>query len=284
MILVTGSTGNVGRELVAQLAARGEPVRAVTRRPAAARFPAGVEVVYGDLEDPASIEAAFSGADHAFLMSAQQPGSAEHPTHDPQLVEAAQRAGVGRAVKLSVFDGGAGDDTIGAWNREAEAAVMGSGIDWTMLRPGRFMSNALWWAPMIRAGDTVTIPFANRPAVPIDPADVAAVALASLTTEGHRNRAYQLSGPEVLTPADELRLLAEALGRPLRLVEPPIDKVRAGMIAAGTAEPVVDAIVARSLSEKGAEAEVLSTVSDILGRPPTTFAAWARSHAELFSG
>jgi uncharacterized protein YbjT (DUF2867 family) len=283
MILVTGSTGNVGRELVSQLAARGAPVRAVTRRPGAVSFPEGVEVVYGDFEDPASIEAAFAGADRAFLMSAQQPGSG-HPTHDLQLVEAAQRAGVGHVVKLSVFDGGAGDDPIGAWTREAEAAVMDSGIDWTMLRPGRFMSNALWWAPMIRAGDTVAIPFATRPATPIDPADVAAVALASLTGEGHRNRAYQLSGPEVLTPADELRLLGEALGRPLRLVEPPVDQVRAGMIAGGMPEAVVDAVVARSLSEPGAEAEVLSTVSDILGRPATPFASWAKAHAHLFSG
>jgi uncharacterized protein YbjT (DUF2867 family) len=283
MILVTGSTGNVGRELVSQLAARGEPVRAVTRRPGAVSFPEGVEVVYGDFEDSASIEAAFAGADRAFLMSAQQPGSG-HPTHDLQLVEAAQRAGVGHVVKLSVFDGGAGDDPIGAWTREAEAAAMDSGIDWTMLRPGRFMSNALWWAPMIRAGDTVAIPFATRPAAPIDPADVAAVALASLTGEGHRDRAYQLSGPEVLTPADELRLLGEALGRPLRLVEPPVDQVRAGMIAGGMPEAVVDAVVARSLSEPGAEAEVLSTVWDILGRPATPFASWAKAHAHLFSG
>jgi len=287
MILVTGATGNVGAELVAQLAERNEddePVRAMTRRPRAVRFPAGVEVVYGDFDDPASIDAAFRDVDRAFLMSAQMPGSERRPIHDLRLVEAARRAGVGRVAKLSVFDGGAGDNPIGEWHRQAEAAVVESGMDWTLLRPGRFMSNALQWAPMIRRGDTVAVPFATWPSVPIDPADIAAVAVVALTAEGHRNVAHQLCGPEVLTPADELRILAETLGRPLELVEPSVEAVKAGMLKAGTAEPVVDAIVARTLSDKGAEAEVVPTVGELLGRPPATFASWAKTHAEQFSG
>ncbi len=88
----------------------------------------------------------------------------------------------------------------------------------------------------------------------------------------------------MLTPADELRILAETLGRPLELVEPSVEAVKAGMLKAGTAEPVVDAIVARTLSDKGAEAEVVPTVGELLGRPPATFASWAKTHAEQFSG
>ncbi|HMC09016.1 MAG TPA: NAD(P)H-binding protein [Actinomycetota bacterium] len=282
MILVTGATGHVGAELVVQLAARGEPVRGMTRRPAAVSFPAGVEAVYGDFDDPASIDAAFAGVDRAFVMSPQPPGSAEHPTHELSLVDAARRAGVGHLVKLSVYDGGAGDDVIGAWNREAEAAVVESGLDWTLLRPGRFMSNALQWAPMIRRGDTVNVPFAFRPAVPIDPADIAAVAVAALIGDGERNVAYRLSGPEVLTPADELRILAGALGRRLELVEPPVEAVRAGMVAAGMGEPMADAIIARALSDEP-RPEVLPTIERLLHRPPATYARWARAHAGQFS-
>jgi uncharacterized protein YbjT (DUF2867 family) len=281
MILVSGATGNVGGELVANLAARGEAVRAVTRRPKAVHLPTGIEVVYGDFGDRASIDEAFRGADRAFLMSTQPPGSAAHPTHDLQLVEAAKRADVSQVVKLSVYTGGAGEDAVGIWHREAEAAVVDAGMDWTLLRPGRFMSNALRWAPMIRRGDTVAIPFAHRAAASIDPADIAAVAAVALTTTRHRNVAYQLSGPEVLTPADELRTLAETLDRPLRLFEPPIETVRAGMIGSGMAEQVVDAIVARTLEgEEGTE--VLSTVAQITGRPPATFASWAEAHIQAF--
>lgn len=124
MILVTGATGHVGGALVAQLAAAHQPVRAMTRRPDAVNVTPAGEVVYGD---PASLDAAFDGAD-------------------------------------SVYSGGGGDDAIGAWYREAEAAVMDSGIDWTMLRPGRFMSNALQWArPALRAAGPHSRPGAGHP-------------------------------------------------------------------------------------------------------------------------
>ena len=281
MIVVTGATGHVGSELIPLLAARHEPVRAVTRRPGSVAFPGDVEVVYGDGDDVRSLIAAFAGADSAFLMSAQPVGSASHPTHDLHLVEAAVRAGVRRVVKLSVYSGGGGGDVIAAWHGEAEGAVTASGIPWTLLRPGRFMSNALAWAPMLGRGDTVTVPFARQPAASIDPADIAAVAAVALCGEDHGGRAYQLSGPEVLTPADELRILADVLDRPLRLIEPSLDDARAGMAGAGMAPTLIDAAIARALdSDEGAE--VLPTVPRILGRPAASFADWAARHAATF--
>jgi uncharacterized protein YbjT (DUF2867 family) len=283
MILVTGATGHVGSELIAQLSAHGVPTRAMTRRPHATEWPSKVEAVYGDADDPASLDAAFDGVDRAFLMSAQAVGSAERPTHDLRLVQAAQRAGVRHVVKLSVYSGGTGDDVLAEWHRAAEAAVVGSGMDWTLLRPGRFMSNALHWAPMLRRGDTVHAAFATRPSASIDPADIAAVALTALATGEHRNVGYRLSGPQVLTPEDEMGILAKVLHRPLSLVEVPVESATAGMIAAGMSPGLVDAILARTLnSDEGAE--VLPTVTHILGRPPTTFEEWAVSHAADFSG
>jgi len=288
VILVIGATGHVGRELVTQLAHQGEAVRAVTRRPASAAFPDGVEVVDGDADDPASLDAAFAGADGAFLMSAQPPGSADRPTHDLALVDAAKRAGVAHVVKLSVLaggirGGGPGDDPIATWHRRAEQAVVESGIDWRLLRPGRFMSNTLGWAPMIRRGDTVSVAFASRPAASIDPADIAAVAAAALTGTGSTavNSAYELSGPQSLTPAQELHILAEALGRQLRLVEPPIEATRSGLLRSGMPQAVVDAVLERTLNDDRG-AEVLSTVEELLGRPATSFATWAARHIDAF--
>src|SRR5438132_535255 len=124
MILVTGANGHVGAEVVEQLVARGLPVRAMTRRPAAANFPAGVEVVAGDCDG----------------------GRSSH-------------------------------ELVAAWHREDEAAVTDSGIDHTLLRPGRFMSNTLAWKHMLRRGDTVHVAFAKKTTSPIAPEDIAAVAV-----------------------------------------------------------------------------------------------------------
>lgn len=289
MILVTGATGHVGGELVRCLAAVGHPVRAMTRRPAEARLPAGVEAVYGDADDPPSLDAAFAGVSGAFLMSAQGVGTAPGPTHDIALAEAAATAGVRRLVKLSVLGAGSGSgsDVIARWHAEAEAAVTAPSRDWTwtLLRPGRFMSNALQWAGRFRAGDEVAVPFADRPAASIDPADLAAVAalaLASADTDEHAGATYELSGPQSLTPTEELTILARLLDRDLRVRPLPDDAARAGMSAYGFPPEVVDAIMRRTrLSDRGAE--VLPTVEKVLGRPARTFAQWAKAHAGAFS-
>jgi uncharacterized protein YbjT (DUF2867 family) len=136
---------------------------------------------------------------------------------------------------------------------------------------------------MVRSGDTVTIPFCTRPATPIDSADVAAVAVAAFTSDRHRGAGYQLSGPQMLTPEDELRIHADALGRPLRFVEPPVEAARTQMIRYGMPEQVVDAVIARVLSDDDGGARVLPTVTDVLGRSPTAFAQWAKAHAGLFA-
>jgi uncharacterized protein YbjT (DUF2867 family) len=293
MILVIGSTGHVGRELVNQLVALREAgsgdvpefartVRAMTRRPRETTFPPEVEVVYGDAEHPAGLEAAFSGVDAAFLMSAQPAGSTPHPTHALALIAAAGKAGVRHVVQLSVLDGGRTDDILGRWTREAEDAIANAPFESTVLRPGRFATNALQWLPMIARGNTVYVPFADRPSATIDPADVAAVALASLLPDRHYGATYHLSGPEALTPRDEVRILGEALGRSLDVVEPSIRDTREKMVEYGMPAAVVDAIIARVDTDDHFGAEVLPTVAEVLGRPPGTFAQWAQANRGVF--
>ena len=244
-------------------------------------MPAGVEVVRGDADEPAGLDAVFAGTERAFLMSSQAVGSAPRPTHVPALVTAAVRAGVSHLVLLSVYSGGEGDDAVAEWAGEVERAVVESGVPSTLLRPGRFMSNALQWAPQVRRGDEIAIPFAHLPAASVDPADVAAVAAVALTADAS-GAVYQLSGPEALRPVDELSVLGELLERPLRAVEPPLEDVRAGIIRGGFPEVVVDAVLARTTdTEDGTE--VLDTVERVVGRPAGTFADWAGRHVEHFS-
>jgi uncharacterized protein YbjT (DUF2867 family) len=282
MILITGATGLVGSELIRRLAGGKHALRALTRRPEALRS-TDVEVVRGDFDDPPSLDAALRGVDSVFMMSAQTIGATAGPTHDRAFAAACSRARVRKIVKLSVLDGGGREpsDPIARWHAAAEHAVRESGAAWTLLRPGRFMSNALGWAPMIARGDDVFLAFATRPAASIDPADVAAVAAAALLDDAHAGRSYELSGPECLTPIDELAILARELGRSLRPKLVSLADARAGLLQHGMSEDIVDAVMKQTESDRGTS--VLSTVADVIGRPARTFAQWAHAHREAFA-
>jgi uncharacterized protein YbjT (DUF2867 family) len=156
---------------------------------------------------------------------------------------------VRRLVELSVLDGGAGSDPIARWHAAAEAAVVEAAPAWTPLRPGRFMPNALQWTAQLSSGDEVAIPFADRRAPSIDPADLAEIAAQDLTTDEHTGMPYELSGPDSPTPTQELALLGQLLDRDLRVRPPPPEAARAGMERHGFPPDVVDAIMRRTLDD-----------------------------------
>ena len=182
MILVTGATGNVGREVAAALAARGEPVRAVLRDSAQASMPAGVEVVQGDLDLPESLTPALRGARAVFLLG----GWGDMP----ELLRRIDRAGVQHVVLLSsrCVVGGRPDNAITRMWLDSEAAVRNSSVAWTVLRPSGFHSNALRWLAQLRQGDVVRAPWPDVKIAAIDPADIGAVAATVLTEPGPRAR------------------------------------------------------------------------------------------------
>lgn len=280
MIVVHGATGHVGSELVKQLAQAGHHVRALSRRPQQSTEP-NISWVSADAASGDGLDAAFRGADRAFLMSAEEIKAGERPVQVPRLVASAVRAGVRQLVLLSVFSGGNGADVIAEFWRHVEDAVRESGASWTILRPGRFMSNALQWIPMLARGDEVQVPFARRKVASIDPTDIAAVAAAALTSTAHAGQCYQLTGGEPLSPAEELTILGEQLQRPLRALDAPLEALRAGMARHGITGPVLEAILARMDTSDGSEP--LPTVQQLLGRSPRTFRQWAREHLASFA-
>jgi (4-alkanoyl-5-oxo-2,5-dihydrofuran-3-yl)methyl phosphate reductase len=280
MILVTGATGTVGRQLVAELVAGGVGVRALSRTPEQAGLPARVEVVAGDLGRPETLGAALEGVERVFLLS----GGPEGPSHDTNLIGAAKQAGVAHVVTLSVLGAGHGaDDPITRWHLAGERAVAGSGMAWTVLRPGAFISNALMWAPTIKTQDAIYAPFAQAKTAAIDPADIAAVAARALTEPGHENKTYPLTGPELLSAADQVETLGAALGRPLRLVDVPPEAAKAAMVESGMPAELADAVIA-SMAQAGTDhaMAVLPTVEKVTGRPARSFAEWTAAHLENF--
>jgi uncharacterized protein YbjT (DUF2867 family) len=275
MILVAGAAGNIGGALVGALAEAGQPVRALTRSARRDRFPAGVELAAGDMNDPASLRPALDGADGVFLL----PGYADMPG----VLAEARRAGVRTVVQLSGMSAGSGDmsNAITAYMVMSERAARESGLAWTIVRPAAFMTNALRWLPQLRAGDVVRAPFAHVRSAVTDPADIAAVAAVALTAQGHASRVYEVSGPQALTPADQVAILGQALGRDLRFEALTDEEARAEMNATTPAK-YVDAFFDFYVGGALDESKVLPTVRAVTGRPPRTFTQWVAAHAGAF--
>jgi uncharacterized protein YbjT (DUF2867 family) len=276
MILVTGATGNVGGELVRALAEAGSPVRALTRDDSPRPGPPGVQQVAGDLNKPESMRPALAGVEAVFLYPGYQDMAGT-------LAEARQ-AGVSRVVMLSGSSAASGDmsNAVSRYMIESEAAVRDSGLAWTMVRSFGFMSNTLQWVPQLRAGDLVRAPFAGVPVAVIDPADIAAVAAAALTTPAHQGRVFTVSGPEALRPADRARILGQVLGRDLRFEGQPDDEARAEMSASMPAA-YVDAFFDFYVTGTLDESQPQPDVREVTGREPRTFRQWAQAHAAAFT-
>jgi uncharacterized protein YbjT (DUF2867 family) len=284
MILLTGATGTIGRRIVPLLAARAIPVRAMSRNPARVPPTAGVEVVRGDFDDPASLAAAVAGVETVFLLTAPAAPSARH---DLALLDAARAAGVGRVVRLSAIGTGErhGDRTVGAAHDLADRAVRAGEMDWTLLRPTTFASNTLWWADAIRAGVPIPNLLGDGRQGIVDPDDVAAVAAEVLASPGpdHSGRVHTLTGPELLSVPDQAAVVAEALGRPVELVDTPPAVAGERMLAEGMDPAAVEQIVTgSSWARAGHNAIVTDDVAAVLGRPATPFALWVQRNLGAF--
>jgi uncharacterized protein YbjT (DUF2867 family) len=277
MIVVTGASGTIGRHVVTSLASRGLPVRATSRDPSKLSVPAGVAVARADTLDPSTLDAAFAGATKVFVLAPAE----DLPRAAANASAAAKRAGARHVVLVSSGTTGLRPEpTIGRWHREAEEAVAASGLAWTFLRPGNFATNSLRWAPSIRAQGKVFAP-AGGPTAVIDPRDIADVAVAALAEDGHEGKAYLLTGEQILTAAEQVRLVGEAIGRELALVPVPPQAAREAMVKHGMPAHLADAILELMTFPEHDE-PISPHVREVTGHPARTFADWARDHAAAF--
>ncbi|MEU5153013.1 NAD(P)H-binding protein [Glycomyces sp. NPDC021274] len=270
MIVVTGATGNIGRPLVEALTAAGEKVTTVSRGDAA--FGGGVVHRKADLADTASLKPAFEGGDKLFLL-----------TIDPELdhapiLSAAKDAGITSVVLIS-------SQRVATRPTEAlqamENDVRNSGLEWTILRPGGFASNAMLWSEPVRKERTVIAPFGDVGLPVIDPRDIAHVAAAALTDDGHQGKAYTLTGPALITPRGQSEAIAAAIGEPVEFIEQSRAEARAQLLQFWPAH-VVDDTLDIIGDPNAAELEISGDVERVLGRPAASFADWVKRSAAAF--
>jgi uncharacterized protein YbjT (DUF2867 family) len=279
-ILITGASGTIGSELVKQLAAAGESVRAGyrTRRPELA----GVQPVQIDLATGEGLDASLAGVDAVFLLAGEMEDQA---AAEIRVVEAAKRARVKRLVKQSVLAAESEAYSFARIHRQVERAIEASGIPYTFLRPGSFMQNFITYhGNTIRAENAFYLPCGNAREAFVDARDIARVAAVALTADGHEGKAYDLLGPEPLTYAEATAKLSAAVGKTIQYVDIPDAEFRKAMLGTGLPESSIDRLASlyRYIAE-GNFPTHSSAIKDVTGRDPITFDQFARDYANAWS-
>ncbi|WP_069162089.1 SDR family oxidoreductase [Nocardia altamirensis] len=278
-VLVIGATGHVGGQVVSQLSATGITVRALARNPAAAALPTGVEVVPGDLTAPATLIPALDGVDAVYLTWPMLSGDVAKAVVDV----IAERTG--RLVLLSSGavrdDRDDQDNAIGAAHAAIEAPIKASGLGWTFLRPHAFATNTLEWASQIRTGNIVRGGYGAAMMTLVHEADIAAVAVRALTTDGHVGVSYELTGSPALSRIDQVATIGAALGRPLEWAELPPEQAKQYMD--WVPRDAVDAVLEAFAALVDTPGQPTSTIQDVTGSPARTYAQWVADHVADFA-
>lgn len=276
--LITGATGTVGNQVARLLLDAGQSVRVGTRKPEAAADlrKRGAEVVQMDLEQPATLSAAFHNVDRLFLVGPQ--ADPEFGAHVKPIVQAARAAGIGFVLRLSALGADAdGSFTLAVQHGRAEKHVIDSGIAWTILQPTFFQDNLInFGGDGIRNHGSVFGASGDGKVSYISSADIARVSAAILTDpSGHVGQRYVLTGGEALSSAELAQLTSDVLGKPITYVDLPEAQLAAGMRQTGMPDWFIDSFIALEGIKRAGYAEAVSpAVEQITGRAPESYRAF----------
>ena len=280
-ILVTGATGTIGREVIRHLCKKDVAVRAGIRDVAKARnqFGESVELTPFDFEDADSYPKALKDVEKLFVLPPLVPDQVKVTL---ALVDAAKCAGVRHIVKLSAIGADpAASFTVGRWHGETDQYIRDSGLGFTLLRPNSFMQNFINYFPP--RDSVIHLPWGEGRASFVDTRDVGAVAAEALIGDGRDGVTYDVTGPEALGLADVARILSAVSGVQIRYVDVPEAAAREGMLQAHIPQWQVDALLElHAINKQGHWEAVTSDVETVTGKPPTSFAQFARDHAQSF--
>jgi uncharacterized protein YbjT (DUF2867 family) len=282
MILVT-TAGKVGAETARLLREHDLPVRVLTRDPAKATATAladaGAEIVLGDLEVPASIDAAMVGVSAVVLVSPAVPGQ------ELNVVASAARAGARHVVKATSKASADSPIARRRWQTQIEEGLAASGIPHTLLRSNAYMQNVLALAPAIAAMSSFGSAAGKGRAGLVDSRDVAAVAAKiAAAPEEHTGKTYWLTGPELVSNYDVADVLSELLGRTITYRELTVEENKDALIRAGVPAPIAEMNAqAFGLNAEGDAEWLTDDVPSLLSRPARSFKQFAADHAAAFS-
>lgn len=285
MILITGATGTNGREIVKQLSDTSTQVRALVRNSykVADLKKLGVEIVEGDFDKPETLDNALKGVDKALMLP---PNDLRAVELQRNFIEAAKRAGTKHIVKFSAM--GADPDSpmrIGRWHGETEKLLEVSGIPFTHLRPNSFMQNMLGFAPTVANQGVFYQPGGNASVSHVDVRDIAAVAVKTLTEEGHTGKIYTITGTEALTFDQVAEKLSAVIGKPVKYVNVSPEEFKQSLMNWGQPDWLADTLnELYQMYRNGWGDEVTDEISRVAKKQPITLDQFFQDHIQVFTG
>jgi uncharacterized protein YbjT (DUF2867 family) len=282
MIIVTGATGTIGKDVVRELQGMDARVRVVARDPEKARkLFRNVEIVQGDLTNRASLDAAFKGGTKLFLLG---PSGPTQVAEQHNAIEAAKAAGITHVVKLSAMGADTGSKlALGRWHGQTEAELKRSGLKWTILQPSSFMQNFLRNAETIKQQGVIYGSSKDGKVAMVDTRDIARVAAHVLVDPGHEGKTYVLTGGEVVSYAQVAATFSRVLGKPVKYVDMPPEQAKPAMLGMGIPAWLVDDLLTlASIFAAGYAAQVTDAVEKVGKATPRTIEQFARDHAKAF--
>jgi len=280
MILITGASGNVGREVVKQALAVGLKIRAAFQSPdIAAKAPAGLEGVIMDYAKPETIRPVLQGMEKIFLVG---PPVRDLPVMEANFIKEVRAAGRKHIIKLSALGGR--ESMFPSGHRDSEENIEASGLPYTFLRPNGFMQNLVNYnAGTIRSENAFYGCQGNGAVSMVDIRDIAAVAVIVLAATGHEGKSYALTGGEALTNGQVAEKISRVAGRKISYVDLPQAEFKKAILSAGTPEWSAEALLdLQRLYREGKASVVTNDIERLTGRKPITFDQFARDYAFAF--
>ena len=282
MILITGALGNNGTEILKGLNGKHQQIRAMVRKqPEQSVRLQDVEYVVGDFDDAESLRRALSGVERAFLVT---PSSETVQEQQLRFVNLASEAGVKHVVYLSQLHAKANSPVrFLRYHAAVESALAGSGMAFTNLRPNLYMQALLLFKPLIAEKGIITAPVGDARVSIVDVRDIAAVAVASLTQNGHEGKSYDITGPEALTHSEIAAQLSEGIGKQVRFADISGDAMLQALLSFHMPEWQAEGLVEDYEHYSRGEASAISAdVESVTAKPPHSFHEFVRDFGQAF--
>ncbi len=271
LILVVGSNGTVGSEIIKNLKKQGYRSRGTTSKP----VPPSPDLFHVDLSTGAGINAAFEGVDRAFFLS--PPGYADQYAMLAPLIQEAKRRGLKKVVLMTAMGANANEASP---FRKAEIELEKSGLNYNIIRPNWFLQNFnTFWIHGINGQDKILLPAGTAKVSFIDARDISAVAAKLLVSEEFARKDFDLTGVDSVDHSQVAEAISKATGRKVQYQEISPTEFKAGLLKAGLPEGYVDFLVLIfGFLKEGYSARTTTSVKDITGEQPKSLSQYVNDY------